>query len=425
MKMPLLPNADVQTLGERAMALLTDLSQCSQPGPGVTRLPFTEEHERALMVLQARMRAAGLAVHRDAAATLIARREARVDGPAVGSSHKTLLLGSHQDSIVQGGRFDGILGVVVPLLALELLADHDLPFAVELLCFADEEGVRFPTALLGPRALAGTLDSAVLTLPDKDGTTLAEALAGFGGEPRRLPTLKRSPAETVAYLEVHIEQGPVLEQQGQALGVVTGICGIERWRVGVSGKAAHAGTTPMELRRDALCGASEMILAVESLCRETPDLVGVVGELHCTPGVVNAIPGEVALSVELRAADDAIRQAASGKLRQTLENIARQRGLTVQTEQTYAQQGVLCNPDLQQVLSRAAGSTRAGSTPPALMSGATHDASAMADLCPVGMLFVRCREGISHHPDESVTVADCGHAVLALARAIVDPDWRA
>ncbi|MEZ5766846.1 MAG: hydantoinase/carbamoylase family amidase [Paracoccaceae bacterium] len=247
-------------LAARASARLAALAACSAPGPGVTRLPFTPAHRAALAELTAQREAAGLSVRLDAAGTLIGRCEGPPGAPV-------LLLGSHQDSVREGGAYDGIMGVVLPILALEVLRDAGvaLPFAVEVLAFADEEGVRFPTALIGPRALAGTFDPAVLDMEDADGTRLGDALRGFGGDPGAIAGLARDPGAVLGYVETHIEQGPVLEAAGDPLGVVTAICGIERHPVTLTGETGHAGTLPMEMRRDALVGAAALVTEVDRL----------------------------------------------------------------------------------------------------------------------------------------------------------------
>jgi allantoate deiminase len=306
------------------------------------------------------------------------------------------------------------MGVVLPLTVLASMQDVTLPFAVELLDFADEEGVRFPTALMGPRALAGSFDAAALGLKDEGGVTLGEALSAFGGDPAGVTALKRQAEDVIGYLEVHIEQGPVLEARGLPVGVVSGICGIERWTVALTGKAAHAGTTPMDLRKDALTAAAEIALGVEACARVTEGLVGVVGRLDLSPNVVNAVPGKAVFNIELRAADDAVRNVAAEHVAQRIETVAAERGIDAEVQRTYAQQGVVCDESLTRNLSVSIGD--AGVAPLALMSGATHDASAMADLCPVAMLFVRCRDGVSHHPDEHVETADCAIAAEVVAR---------
>ena len=397
--------------GAEAARLLKDLSKISEPGPGVTRLPFTPEHRAALDLLTARMAAAGLQVTLDHAGTLVGRREGP---PGAG----TLLLGSHQDSVRQGGAYDGIMGVVLPLLALEKLTAEgaDLPFAVEILAFADEEGVRFPTALVGSRALAGTFDPAVLEMTDNSGVSLRAAMRAFGLKPDEIPTLRRDRAAVIGFVETHIEQGPVLEREEQPVGVVTAICGIERHQIKLIGETGHAGTLPMEGRRDALVGAATIVSEVNQLARETPDLRGTVGALAVSPNAVNAVPGCVTLTAELRSPQDEVREKAGEALHRFAAGLAAKTGLQVTCERTYSQTAQPCSPELTRRLRRAA-EKRAGHCI-ALPSGATHDASALADLCPIAMLFVRCRDGVSHNPAEHASAADMGVAVEVLAEAL-------
>ena len=398
--------------GTAAARLLDRLAALSEPGPGVTRLPFTEQHREAAALIEQRMRQAGLETRRDAAGTIIGRRAgARPDAPV-------FLLGSHQDSVRSGGAYDGIMGVVLPILAVEALGDTPLPFAIEVLAFADEEGVRFPTALLGPRALAGTLDPAVLEMTDRDGTRLRDALGGFGGDPDALAALARDPSEIIGYLETHIEQGPVLEAEDLPVGIVTAIAGIERHEVRVTGRAAHAGTTPMAMRQDALCAAAEITLAVERICAETPGAVGTVGQLDVAPNVVNAVPARVDCTIELRSSTDGLRESVRARVEAAASDAAALRRCSLAMTRTYEQPARACDAALQHSL--AAAIEAAGIRPFRLMSGATHDASAMADLCPMAMLFVRCRDGVSHHPDEHADPDDMGQAVEVIRRALVD-----
>jgi allantoate deiminase len=406
------PEADGRDWGAHAQGWLGRLAACSEPGPGVTRLPFTPEHRAALDVLGALMGEAGLAVRLDAAGTLIGRR----DGPP---GAPVLLMGSHQDSVRAGGAYDGIMGVVLPVLALMALRDAAvrLPFAVEVMAFADEEGVRFPTALMGPRALAGTFDMAALGLRDAQGTSLRAAMEAFGLAPDALPGLRRDPAQVLGWIECHLEQGPVLERAAETLGVVDAICGIERHAVTLTGQAAHAGTLPMALRRDALVGAAELVAAVEALATGRDDgLLATVGALRVSPGVVNAVPGAADLTIEIRAPRDGARRAAATDLRRAAQDIADRRGLTLEMARTYAQAATPCAPGMVAALAGAVRDTVG--TARVLASGATHDTSAMADLCPVGMIFTACTGGISHHPDEHVPSEAMRAAVLALARAV-------
>lgn len=397
--------------GALAQDWLDRLARCSEPGPGVTRLPFTGAHRSALALLTALMEQAGLVVHLDAAGTLIGRCDGADDAPV-------LLMGSHQDSVREGGAYDGIMGVVLPVLALQKLrqAGVTLPFAVEVMAFADEEGVRFPTALMGPRALAGTFDMATLDLRDRDGITLRRAMEDFGLNPDALPQLRRHPAQVLGWVEIHLEQGPVLETAGQDIGIVTAICGIERHMVTLTGKAAHAGTQPMDLRRDALAGAAELTLAAETLARKTEGLLATVGALQVRPGVVNAVPGEVTLTLEIRAPDDVVREQAGAALTQAAHDIATRRGLTLQILRSYAQPATPCAPQMIAALSNAAAPDGRAGAVQRLASGATHDSSAMAALCPVGMVFTACRDGVSHHPDEHVPPAAMAAGIRTIAR---------
>ena len=394
--------------GKRAAAILDELSKCSQPGPGVTRLPFTLQHRMALDVLTSCMKAAGLSVSLDDAGTLIGRLEGP---PGTG----TFLMGSHQDSVRQGGAFDGIMGVVLPILALERLQQDsvELPFAVEVLAFADEEGVRFPTALIGSRALAGAHDAAVLDMTDADGVTMRQAMEAFGLSPGGIASLNRDPKEVIGFLETHIEQGPILESNDRAVGVVTAICGIERHQICITGETGHAGTLPMAARRDALVGAAAIVSEVNRMGMGTQDMRATVGALYVVPNMVNAVPGVVRLTAELRSSQDAIRREAGESLHRFAQQISADTGLKIECDKSYCQVAQPCAPELSADLENAVIQSEMPSM--SLASGATHDASAMAKLCPVAMLFVRCREGVSHRPEEFASPKDMGAAVRVLA----------
>lgn len=394
-------------IGNEIFDRLERISACSGPGPGVTRMPFTPEHDQALDLIRDWMGRAGLDIRLDDAGTLIGRKPGS-------DPERTLLIGSHQDSIPNGGKYDGILGVVLPIVCLEKLREEQLPFSVEILAFADEEGVRFPTALVGSRSLAGSFDPAVLSLRDDRGTPLRDALKGYNLDPENIVNLKRDADRVMGFLEVHIEQGPVLESKDLPVGIVTSICGIERWQVRLEGRAAHAGTTPMHLRHDALAGAAEIVSEVERYCRERDELVGVVGALNVEPNAVNVIPAVTRFSIELRSGSDRLREKAGRDIAGVVEKTATRRGLLLEIDRTYTQVAAQCDPGLSASLERAV--TDADVPAFRLMSGATHDASAMADLCPIAMLFVRCREGISHHHEEEITAEDAGIAADILIR---------
>lgn len=398
--------------GQCAQDRLSEIAECSVDATGVTRLPFTPQHAAALDIIGHWMSLAGLHVHMDAAGTLVGRKEGPKGSP-------TFLIGSHQDSVRNGGKYDGIMGVALGCLAVEKLKAEgvELPYSVEVLAFADEEGVRFPTALMGPRALAGSFDPEILGMTDIDGISLRAALAGFGGDPDRIVSLARDPAKTLGYLEVHIEQGPVLEAQDNALGIVTGICGIERNTVTFTGDTGHAGTVPMGIRRDALVAASDFISAIHDAAKQVTDLRATVGTLSLHPNVVNAIPRAVELSLEIRSLNDAARDGFARLARSLGDKISGERNVSFAMKRTYEQPAVPCEGDLIDALSTA---TRAiCPTAPRLPSGATHDASAMADLCPISMLFVRCKDGVSHKPEEFATSHDMDAAIQSIASLLV------
>lgn len=396
--------------GEIAQSRLAEIANCSLSGPGVTRFPFTSEHQHALTLISGWMERAGLSSRLDAAGTLVGRADGI--GPAV-------LMGSHQDSVRHAGRYDGIMGVVLACLALEKLKAEGsaLPFPVEVLAFADEEGVRFPTALLGPRALAGTVDPAVFQMVDREGVALGVALNSFGGDAMSVPELARKPENIRAYLELHIEQGPVLEIVDKPVGVVTGICGIERSAVQFHGVTGHAGTVPMTGRSDALVAAADLISFVHDRAQDHDEIRATIGTLGIAPNVPNGIPDLAEFTLEIRAPSDDQRRDFFELSEKEAGEIAKRRGVRFECQKTYEQPAVPCGPDLINRLTRAVVAT--GRDPITLFSGATHDASAMADLCDIGMLFVRCRGGVSHRPEEFASANDMGVAIDVLAQTLL------
>jgi allantoate deiminase len=324
------------------------------------------------------------------------------------------MLGSHIDTVRDAGRYDGALGVLVAIGAVERLAARGerLPFTVEVYAFSDEEGTRFGTAYLGSAAVAGGFEEAWLGRPDSDGVTMADALRLYGGDPDALGGARRDAAGLIGYLEVHIEQGPVLEEAGLPVGVVEAIAGQARWEVGFRGRAGHAGTLPMESRRDALCAAAELVLAVERAGRAGSGLVATVGELTVLPGAANVVPGETRLSVDVRHADDDVREETLALLRREAERIAAERDVELAIEPRFEHAAVPCAPELVEALERAVGAC--GVEPLRLVSGAGHDAVQLAALTRVGMLFVRCAGGVSHDPAESVAMEDVAVALDVL-----------
>ncbi|MFZ4805798.1 MAG: allantoate amidohydrolase [Hyphomicrobiaceae bacterium] len=398
----------VAELGARLMQRLDEFARHSDEPGRLTRLYLSPAHKAAVQELTAWMQAAGLATRLDAAGTVVARYEGATRGAPA------LLLGSHIDTIRDAGRYDGNLGVLAALGAVEEIVrtGRRLPFAIEILAFGDEEGVRFPSTLAGSKAVAGTFDPATLQGRDAAGVSVAQALAQFGCDAAAIGAEARRPGDVRAFIEVHIEQGPVLEAEGLPVGVVTAINGASRFMVGVSGEAGHAGTVPMALRRDALAAAAEMVLAVERLPAERPGLVATVGRLEASPGAVNVIPGQVRFTVDIRAPNDAMRAAAVDEMAAAFDAIAVRRHVGVTRERTYDVPATACDPAIVDGL--AAAVARQGLPVRRLPSGAGHDAMALAALCPVGMVFVRCKGGISHNPAESITAEDAGLAVAVL-----------
>ena len=377
--------------------------------PGRLTRPFASPAmTRANAAVGGWMAAAGLRVRQDAAGNLVGRLQG--SDPAAG----TLLLGSHLDTVRDAGAFDGPLGVLVAVAALGRLTAEGrrLPFAVDVLGFADEEGLRFGTAYLGSRALAGTFDDALLDLVDAEGVVLRDALAAFGGDPAGIARAGRRDERLLGYCEVHIEQGPVLEALDAPVGVVSAIAGATRAEVRFTGRAGHAGTVPMDARRDAAPALAEFVLAVEAAGRGTPGLVATVGSLTALPGAPNVVPGAAVASLDVRHADDAVRAAAVAGLRDAGAAIAGARGLDLDWDGRLDMPAVAMDPGLTEHLEAAVADL--GLDVHRLASGAGHDAVALASLTPAAMLFVRCAGGVSHHPAESVEAADVAVALDVL-----------
>lgn len=402
-------------LGARAEAMLAELGAITADQKRLTRLFLTPEHRRAADLVAAWMRQAGLEVAEDALGTVRG-----LWNPRSGGKRRRLLIGSHIDTVIDAGRYDGPLGVVAGILAVAEIerCGTELPFGIDVLAFGDEEGSRFRATLTASSACAGAFDPAALASPDRNGVTIAEALKAYGKNPDDIAAAAYARENAAGYLEVHIEQGPVLETENLPLGVVTGIVGQNRMRAIVVGEAGHAGTVPMPMRHDALAGAAEMILAVERIALDyaADRMVATVGRIEASPGATNVIPGRVGFSFELRSATDALRRAAVERFRAEANRIAAARGLEVAFEPFYETVTTPCDPHMQNVLEAAIADL--GQRSIRLPSGAGHDAQAMARLCPVAMLFVRCKGGISHNPAEHASPHDIGLAVAAVIRFI-------
>ncbi|MBL9188721.1 MAG: allantoate amidohydrolase [Opitutaceae bacterium] len=398
---------------DRLSGMLSELG-CVSDEPGkLTRTFLSPAMRRANRLVGGWMKDAGLAVREDAVGNLIGRIEGS-DKKA-----KTLLLGSHLDTVRDAGRFDGTLGVLLPIVALAELKRRGvtLPFAVEVIGFSEEEGVRFASAYIGSKGYLGLLTAADLKLRDAEGTSVRKAISEWSrGAPaavvRRNAARAPRPQDLLGYVEVHIEQGPVLEKEKLAVGVVSAIAGQSRFKLTWTGKAGHAGTTPMPLRHDALAGAAEFTIGVEAIARRTPGLVATVGALTVTPGAANVIPGEVVHTLDVRHARDAVRRSALMQLGRLATRIARERGLQRRWQRTQENRAVACSPALTAQLGRSVEAAQGRSL--SLVSGAGHDGVVLSSLTPIAMLFVRCHGGLSHHPDEYASPADCGVALRVM-----------
>ncbi len=375
----------------RQLALLTDV-----PGT-TTRLFLSPATHEAHALLRGWMEAAGLAVTVDALGSL----RGLYAGEEPDASR--LLLGSHVDTVPDAGAFDGVLGVLLGLALIEQLHGERLPFAIELIAFSEEEGVRFSKPFLGSLAVTGQLDAAALARQNAAGVTIAQAVRNFGLDPSALAEAALHSA-TFAFVEFHIEQGPVLQSLGRPLGVVEAIAGQSRYGLRFSGQANHAGTTPMALRRDALAAAAAWMVEVERLARATPGLVATVGQVSVKPGAINIVPGETAVTLDLRHANDAVRTEAVRALLQMAGRQAEDRGVACEITLLHEQAAMAMDASLITSLLEAA--ARAGLACDTMTSGAGHDAMILAPYVPTAMLFLRSPSGISHHPDETVLVDD-------------------
>ena len=395
--------------GDPITAGIDDLAHFTDGGR-LTRLYLTPPHRQAAERVALWMREAGMVARIDATGSVVGRYEGLTpDAPA-------LLLGSHIDTVRDAGRFDGNLGVLIALAVVQNLhrAGKRLPFALEVLAFGDEEGVRYPSTLGGSRAIAGRFDPAILDEKDTAGITRRRALEDFGCDPAPIGAEARDPGKVLGYIEAHIEQGPVLEAEGLPVAVVTAINGASRGNVTITGIAGHAGTVPMTLRRDAVAAAAEMILAVERRALAEPDLVATVGRLILQSPATNTIAGQATFSVDLRAPSDAARLAALADIKSAIAAIAKARGVQAEASFGYDAPAARCDAALTDALAGAV--ARQGVPVRPLPSGAGHDGMALSGVFPIAMLFVRCKGGISHNPAEYASPADIDVA----ARVLID-----
>ncbi len=395
--------------GTELMRQADDLGHFTEDAPRVTRTYLSAQHKQAGEYLIGLMRRAGMTADFDALGNIVGRyRDADPDAPVV-------MTGSHQDSVRNAGKYDGLFGIITAVARVKDLNNRGkrLPYTLEIVGFGDEEGVRFGATLIGSKAMAGGFDPAWLDKADDQGTTMRQALIDFGGDPDGWRAIDRRGRNVVAFVESHIEQGPVLLNEGLAVGVVTAIAGASRLRISVTGLAGHAGTVPMGARQDALTAASEMVLLVERYSEGYSGLVGTFGKMSVLPGASNVIPQDVEFTIDVRSGDDAPRREAVAALAAGFDDIGRRRKVAVASAPFFAADAAPCDAALQRCFADA---TAAHGIPIRhLPSGAGHDAMVFPAVAPTAMLFVRCgNNGISHHPDETMTAEDAEVATSVL-----------
>jgi allantoate deiminase/N-carbamoyl-L-amino-acid hydrolase len=393
----------VPQLGQSIMQWAEQIGAWSDDESGLTCAYMTDAHRRTAAQIAGWMREAGMQAETDAVGNVVGRYLS--DNPAA----KTLMTGSHYDTVRNGGKYDGREGILLPIAIVKHLHERGekLPFHFEVVAFSEEEGVRFKSTFLGSNAIIGQFNLELLNALDRDGVSMRDALLQAGHDPAAIPAIARNPADLLGYVEVHIEQGPVLLQRGLPVGIVTSIAGSCRYMVQLKGVASHSGTTPMSMRKDAAAAAAEILLYVEQRCAQDQQasLVGTVGQLQVPNGSTNVIPGACVFSLDIRAADDAVRDAAVEDVLRHIETVCERRCIEANVEKMVSAPAAPCAPWLMEQLSAAAG--RAGVQPFKLASGAGHDAMTIAKITDVAMLFTRCGNGgISHNPLETMTADD-------------------
>ena len=400
--MTILESARIRAQAEKVVARCKKLAALSEDFGSIRRTFLSTPMRDCHREITSWLNAVGADVTVDAAGNL------RGFYAASKANAPRLLFGSHLDTVPNAGAYDGVLGVVIAVAILEALHGRRFPFAIELVGFSEEEGVRFSTPFIGSRALVGALDDELLSHRDADGISIRMAIENFGLNPAEIPRAALRDL-TLAYLEFHIEQGPVLASLGRGLGVVEAIVGQTRMEFVFLGRTNHAGTTPMHLRHDAIAAAAEWIVAVEHAASSHPGLVATVGRIEANPGATNVIAGEVRTALDLRHRSDDVRGRVADILVQLAEEIVERRGLSLRRRVLSSQKAVAMNPFLVDQIEQAIRKT--GCQPHRMVSGAGHDAMILAEKVPSGMIFLRTPGGISHDPAESVETEDVAKAL--------------
>ncbi|WEM44542.1 allantoate amidohydrolase (plasmid) [Photobacterium sp. DA100] len=405
-------------LAETVLAQAEHLAMLSESATELTRCYLTEQHQQAIQALHQWMQDAGMQTWTDAVGNAWGRLPASESQVRDTSLIPRVIIGSHIDTVRNAGKYDGMLGVLAGIAVAEKLNSRALPFHLDVVAFGDEEGTRFGQTLIGSSAVAGEWNPNWLELVDDNGVSLSEAMVEFGLAPREAAIASCAKEPVTAYLELHIEQGPVLEAEDLPVGAVTGIAGAKRYQFEVTGMAGHAGTVPMTKRQDALAGTAEMVLAIETVANNVKDVVATVGQVCAAPGAVNVIAGKAAFSLDIRSLDEAELAKAERAIFQQIDAIAARRGLVASYQEIHRAASVECAPELTGIIAAACEMVTRKS-PLSLPSGAGHDAMAMARCCPVGMVFVRCDKGISHHPAEAVQLDDVAVGLEVLCESVL------
>lgn len=398
----------------RIVERIERLAKCSTTSRGVTRLAFTDKSDQAEKLIKLWMEDAGMIVRKDEMGNIIGRYEGR------NRENSVLLVGSHSDSVPNGGKYDGTLGVISAIEAIQAFHNNqEIPRnPIEVISFCDEEGARFHTTFLGSRALAGTLTTVDFSRTDDQGISVAEAMQAKNLPPENISAAKRDSSKLLGYLELHIEQGPVLEELNLPCGVVSGIAGVSRFSFVVRGSAGHAGTVPMRNRRDALSGCAEILLKVEQLAQQYNPIVATVGKLVVKPGASNVIPNEVLGTLDVRGNDLGKRREFLQVLFEAIDKICTIRSLNFHLEKVLEVAPVLCSENLITLIEESL--LNKGIRPVQLISGAGHDAMAISSLTDIGMIFVRCKNGLSHCPEEYVSLED----IYTSTQVLCDTVWK-